>query len=351
MKPSLLAKTGIEGSQADIPVPMDIRPLIYEIRGRQVMLDRDLAALYGVLTKNLNKAVKRNVKRFPEDFMFQLTKEECLRFQSGTLETGTIANMDTLRFQNGTSKQDDQLRFQNGTSKSVRGGNRYASYAFTENGIAMLSSVLRSERAIAINVRIMREFTTMRRALASMAPMQSRLEAIERRQISDQSRNEERFDQIFAKMSEGDLPLAQIFYQGKFWDAKSLLIKFIRRAKKELIVIDAYPGVATLDMLAKRGRGVKVELVTHSNGELAESDFEAFAKQYGNFTKTICGICHDRFIIADQKEIYWSGASLKDAGRLTFAAAKLGAEMIPGLLASIRKATSATNNYKKGGRK
>ena len=181
MKPSLLAKTGIEGSQADIPVPMDIRPLIYEIRGRQVMLDRDLAALYGVLTKNLNKAVKRNVKRFPEDFMFQLTKEECLRFQSGTLETGTIANMDTLRFKNGTSKR-------------VRGGN-------------------------------------------------------------------------------------------------------------------------------------------------------------GNFTKTICGICHDRFIIADQKEIYWSGASLKDAGRLTFAAAKLGAEMIPGLLASIRKATSATNNYKKGGRK
>ena len=121
--------------------PMDIRPLIYEIRGRQVMLDRDLAALYGVLTKNLNKAVKRNVERFPEDFMFQLTKEECLRFQSGTLEAGTIANMDTLRFQNGTSKQ-----------------------------------------------------------------------------------------------------------------------------------------VATLDMLAKRGRGVKVELVTHSNGELAESDFEAFAK-------------------------------------------------------------------------
>ena len=194
--------------------PMDIRPLIYEIRGRLVMLDRDLAALYGVLTKNLNKAVKRNVERFPEDFMFQLTKEECLRFQSGTLEAGTIANMDTLRFQNGTSKQ-----------------------------------------------------------------------------------------------------------------------------------------VATLDMLAKRGRGVKVELVTHSNGELAESDFEAFAKQCDNFTKTICGICHDRFIIADQREIYWSGASLKDAGRLTFAAAKLGAEMIPSLLASVRKATSATNNYKKGGRK
>ena len=140
-------------------------------------------------------------------------------------------------------------------------------------------------------------------------------------------------------------PLQSIFYQNKFWDAKSLLIKFIRRAKKELIVIDAYPGVATLDMLAKRGRGVKIELVTHSNGELEESDFEAFGAQCGKFTKTICGICHDRFIIVDQKEIFWTGASLKDAGRLTFAAAKMGSEVIAGLLESIRKATSERKEY------
>ena len=143
-------------------------------------------------------------------------------------------------------------------------------------------------------------------------------------------------------------PLQSIFYQNQFWDAKSLLIKFIRRAKKKLIVIDAYPGVATLDMLAKRGRGVNIELVTHSNGELAESDFEAFGKQCGKFTKTICGICHDRFIIVDQKEIFWTGASLKDAGRLTFATAKMGAEIIPGLLESIRKATSERQEYGKG---
>ena len=153
-------------------------------------------------------------------------------------------------------------------------------------------------------------------------------------------------------------PLQSIFYQNKFWGAKSLLIKFIRRAQEELIVIDAYPGVATLDILAKRGRGVKIELVTHSNGELEESDFEAFGAQCGKFTKTICGICHDRFIIVDQKEIFWTGASLKDAGRLTFAAAKMGAEVIPGLLESIRKATSESVVYpvgkvataKKGGR-
>ena len=142
-------------------------------------------------------------------------------------------------------------------------------------------------------------------------------------------------------------PLQSVFYQGKFWDAKSLLIKFIRKAKKELIVVDAYPSVATLDMLAKRGRGVSVELVIHSNGELAESDYEAFAAQCGKFTKTICGICHDRFIIVDQKEIYLIGASLKDAGRLTFAVAKMGAEVIPGLLESIRKATSKRKEYGK----
>lgn len=111
---------------------------------------------------------------------------------------------------------------------------------------------------------------------------------------------------------------------------------------------DAYPGVVTLDMLAKRGRGVKIELVTHSNGELEESDFEAFGAQCGKFTKTICGICHDRFLIVDQKEIFWTGASLKDAGRLTFAAAKMGAEVIPGLLDSIRKATSERREYGKG---
>ena len=139
-------------------------------------------------------------------------------------------------------------------------------------------------------------------------------------------------------------PLQGIFYQNRYWDAKSLLIKFIRRAKKELIVIDAYPGVATLDMLAKRGRGVKIELVTHSNGELEESDYEAFGSQCGRFTKTICGICHDRFIVVDQKEIFWTGASLKDAGRLTFAAAKMGAEVIPGLLDSIRKAMPKTRD-------
>ena len=170
---------------------------------------------------------------------------------------------------------------------------------------------------------------------------------VDRRFASHESRISTLEDKVDFFVQTKEPPLQGVFYQGRYWDAKSLLIKFIRRAKKELIVIDAYVGVATLDMLAKRGRGVKIELVTHSNGELAESDFEAFAKQCGKFTKTICGICHDRFIIVDGKEVFWTGASLKDAGRLTFAAAKMGAEIIPGLLDSIRKATSERREYDK----
>ena len=300
---------------------LDFRSRIYTVRGVQVMLDRDLALAYHVSTTVFNQAVKRNLSRFPEGFRFQLTKDE----------------HSVLMSQIVISKRE--------LGQETRGGYHKLPYAFTEQGIAMLSGILRSDVAIAVSIRLMNTFVEMRRALASMVPVQARLDAIERRQISDQSRNEERFDQIFAKMSEGEMPSHQIFYQGRFWDAKSLLIKFIRRAKKSLVVVDAYLGVATLDMLAKRQRGVSIELITHSNGDLAETDFEAFGRQYGNLTKSICGICHDRFIIADNTEVYWVGASLKDAGRLTFAVAKIGADIIPGLIDSLRKATSDQKEY------
>ena len=310
----------ITTTNAEIEVS-DIRPLICELRGQAVMLDRDLASLYQVMTGRLNEAVKRNIARFPPEFMFQLSDDEMKEL---------IANCDRFKMMKHSPSR---------------------MYAFTEQGVAMLSAVLKSDIAIRESIRIMKAFVSMRRVLSSsgsaLMSLVSRVEANERRQIEDQVKNEARFEEIFDRMNAEDVPLQSVFYQGKFWDAKSLLIKFIRRAKKELIVVDAYPGVATLDMLAKRGRGVSVELVTHSNGELAESDYEAFAAQCGKFTKTICGICHDRFIIVDQKEIYLIGASLKDAGRLTFAVAKMGAEVIPGLLESIRKATSERKEYGK----
>ena len=296
-------------------IETDIREQILTIRGMQVMLDRDLAALYGVSTKALNQAVKRNAERFPDRFMFRLTDSEMNEL---------VTNCD---------------RFKRLKHSSV------TMCAFTEQGIAMLSAVLRSDVAVQASLRIMDAFVAMRRALVTMAPMLTRLEAIERRQITDQSRNEARFDEIFARMSGGELPEHQIFYQGKFWDAKSLLIKFIRRAKSELVIVDAYLGVATLDMLAKRQRAVKIEIFSPSNGELAETDFEAFGRQHGNLTKSTCGICHDRFIVVDRTELYLIGASLKDAGRLTFAVSKMGASLIPGLLDSLRRATRAQTTY------
>ena len=298
-----------------------IRDCIFTIRGVQVMLDRDLAAIYQVSTSAFNQAVKRNIGRFPPEFRFQLTREEHRFLMSQIVISKRKAGEET------------------------RGGYHKLPYAFTEQGIAMLSGVLKSDVAVAVSIRLINAFVNMRKAISLMAPMLTRLEAVERRQITDQSRNEARFEEIFEKMGEGEVPAHQIFFQNRFWDAKSLLIKFIRRAKKVLIVIDAYPGVATLDILAKRGRGVKIELITHSNGELEESDFEAFGKQCGKFTKSICGICHDRFVIVDNAEIYSIGASLKDAGRLTFGVSKMGDAVIPGLLANLRNATTERREY------
>ena len=294
---------------------LDLRPLIHVVRDYQVMLDKDLAKLYGVEVKQLNRQVKRNIERFPADFMFQLSKDDCSRCQIGTLNEG-------------------------------RGGNvKYLPYAFTENGIAMLSSVLRSQIAIEVNIRIMRAFFEMRRSLAALAPVLNRLDVVERRQIADQTQNEVRFKKLFDKMSEGDIPPAKIFFNGEYWDAKSLLVKIIRRAKENLILIDPYLGTATLDILAKRLRGVKIELITSSRGELAESDFEAFGRQFGNLKVSYCGVCHDRYIIEDGKSIYAVGASLKDAGRQTFSIIKTDDLPIPELLVKLRNAIRVAKDY------
>ena len=302
---------------------LDLRSKIYEIRGQQVMLDRDLAAAYRVSTTVFNQAVKRNANRFPDGFRFQLTKAE-----HSVLMSQIVISKHEL-------------------GQETRGGYHKLPYAFTEQGIAMLSGVLKSDVAVSVSIRLMNTFVAMRKTLASMAPVMNRLEAVERRQIADQSHNEERFEVIFKKMSESDVPKQQLFFQGQFWDAKSLLVKLIRKAKKELILIDAYVGTDTLDMLSKRNRGVKIEIITHSNRGLAESDYEAFGRQYGKLTVTHCGICHDRALIIDGKEMYAIGASLKDAGRETFCVLKASTGMASGLLANLRNAVTLAKEYAK----
>ena len=292
-----------------------IKSRIYTVRSVQVIIDRDLASLYGVEAKYLNRQVKRNIERFPEDFMFQLTKEECLRCQIVTLNEG----------------QGQHLK--------------YMPYAFTENGIAMLSGVLRSHTAIEINIKIMRVFNAMRRALASMAPILERIAETERRQledrakqIADQSRNEERFDTIFRAMDGGDFPPQKVFFEGKHYDAYSFAKKLVRKAAKKIVLVDGYSDEVTLDILSQKKGGVEVLVATSQkmiDKHLTSVAVEKFNKQNPTLTVKAVGTFHDRFLILDGKELYHFGASLKDLGRQYCAVTKMDAMFIPSILERI----------------
>ena len=292
-----------------------IKSRIYTVRSVQVIIDRDLASLYGVEAKYLNRQVKRNIERFPEDFMFQLTKEECLRCQIVTLNEG----------------QGQHLK--------------YMPYAFTENGIAMLSGVLRSHTAIEINIKIMRVFNAMRRALASMAPILERIAETERRQledrakqIADQSRNEERFDTIFKAMDGGDFPPQKVFFEGRHYDAYSFAKKLVRKAAKKIVLVDGYSDEVTLDILSQKKGGVEVLVATSQkmiDKHLTSVAVEKFNKQNPTLTVKAVGTFHDRFLILDDKELYHFGASLKDLGRQYCAVTKMDAMFIPSIMQRI----------------
>ena len=288
-----------------------IRSRILTTRGVQVMLDRDLAELYGVEVGQLNRQVKRNIERFPEDFMFQLTKEDCTRCQIGTLyeRGGKSLNWST-----------------------------YLPYVFTENGIAMLSGVLRSPRAIAANIKIMRAFTAMRRALASLAPLLSRIEATERRQLKQedaQVRNEERFKLILDAMQDKKFPPQKVFFDGQVYDAFDQMKKFVRMAKSELIVIDPYFDDSVLPLIAKKRPGVMVLVVKNSRkNQLHGVDVAQFNAQYGDtLTVKESDKFHDRFLIIDKSTLVHVGASLNHLGKKCFAFSSLDKSNIPDILA------------------
>lgn len=265
-----------------------IKNLIYVIRGQQVMLDSDLAMLYQVETKVFNQAVKRNIERFPEKFRFQLTKEE----------------YDSLRSQFVTS---------NG-----KGGRRYMPYVFTEQGIAMLSAVLRSEIAIQISIKIMDAFVEMRRFLASNALMFERINEMEVKQLAFQKSTEEKFDKIFHYISEHEESSQKIFFDGQIYDAFSLLVDLVSRAEKKLVLVDNYVDVGTLNILAKKKSDVEVIVYTVRRTRLSEADVNNFNQQYPTLEIKYTGVFHDRFLIIDDTCAYHIGASIKDAGKKCF---------------------------------
>ncbi|MDO4322238.1 MAG: ORF6N domain-containing protein [Lachnospiraceae bacterium] len=268
-----------------------IQNLVYVIRGKQVMLDSDLACLYHVETKRLNEAVKRNITRFPERFRFQLTKEE----------------YDNLKSQIATSN------IENGY-----GGRRKLPYAFTEQGIAMLSSVLRSDIAIQVNIRIMDTFVEMRKYMSHTSLILEKVNQMEIRQFTDQQKNEQRFEQVFNYIANHQKNNQKLFFDGQIFDAFYLLTEIIKQAKEEIVLLDGYVDVGTLNILAKKRKDVKVCIYTFPNTKLTVQDTAKFNMQYPALEVKYTKAFHDRFLMLDRCIAYHIGASVKDAGKKCF---------------------------------
>ena len=331
-------KADIEKVESAPLQPLEnIENLIQVIRGKQVILDRDLARLYGVETRVLNQAVQRNIERFPADFMFQLSKEEFENWKSQF----AISNKDEFsRSQIATLNDDSKdLRSQFATSNvnsinltsqivisNGRGGQRYLPYAFTENGIAMLSSVLRSPIAIATNIQIMRAFTAMRRFIAANAQVFQRLEVIEHTQLSLAAHQEEadkKFEEIFRRLDDGSVTQKQgIFYDGQIFDAYVFITERVREAKKRIVLIDNYIDETVFTILDKRTQGTKAKVYTKNLTPQLSLDLEKHNAQYAPIEVEPFDRSHDRFLCIDDT-VYHIGASLKDLGKKWFAFAKM----------------------------
>ena len=297
----------------------NIENKIYMIRGQQVMIDRDIATLYGVETKRLNEQVKRNIERFPEEFCFQLNKDE----------------NEYLKSQIVISKQSDSdfLRSQIATSKlETRGGRQYLPYAFTEQGVAMLSAVLKSETAVKMSIQIMKAFVAMRKFMLVNAQVFQRLDKIERHQITTDSKIEELFD----KMDKYKIDDTQgIFFQGQIFDAYSKIESFLAKAKKDIVLIDGYVDLSILDRLAKKHKNVNVTIYTDPKTKLSAQDVQKFNAQYPTLTVLHTSKMHDRFLIIDNTVLYHIGASLKDLGKKCFAFEILDSSLIPTILKNL----------------
>ena len=287
-----------------------IQSKIYTIRGVQVMLDEDLALLYGVESKRLNEQVKRNIERFPEKFRFQLTENE----------------YENLRSQIATSSLDNILRFQNGTSSldKQHGGRRDVPYVFTEQGVSMLSAVLRSKTAIEVSIKIIDSFVNMRKFLSQNASLFTRIDSIEKRQISYEIKNDTKVDAILNAIEEKGTPQKQhIFYDGQIFDAYLFVSDIIKSAKSSIKLIDNYIDESTLVLFTKRDEKVDMKIYTKTISKQLKLDLEKHNAQYPKIDIEIFDLSHDRFLIIDEKEIYHFGASLKDLGKKWFAVSKM----------------------------
>ena len=283
-----------------------LEKIILTIRNVQVILDSDIAAEYGVTTARLNEQVKRNMDRFPPDFMFQLSPKE----------------FGDLKSQNATSSW---------------GGRRKLPYAFTELGVSMLSSVLSSDRAVQANIRIMRAFVSMRRFMVANAQVFQRLDRIEYKQLE----TDHKLEDIYSKLEEKSLkPEQDVFFDGQIYDAYKFICRLIKSAKSRIVLIDNYIDDTVLTMLDKRRAGTVASVFTQKVSDQFKLDIEKHNKQYPAIDVKLFKKSHDRFLIIDNK-VYLVGASLKDLGQKWFALALLSATNPTALISRLN--AEATN--------
>ncbi len=268
---------------------------IFTIRGEQVMIDRDLAEMYRVETRVLNQAVKRNIERFPETFCFQLDDNEFYNWKSQTV----MSNSDKM-------------------------GLRRPPYAFTEQGVAMLSAVLRSDVAVRVSIQIINAFVQMRRVIGQETIQHLRLSNIENKLIE----HDQKFNQIFTALEQNELPQKGIFFDGQIFDAYSFVAVLIRKAEKSLILIDNYIDDSVFTLLNKRKKGVTCLCYTKTINKNLRLDLEKHNKQYPAIAIKELKTSHDRFLIIDEKELYHIGASLKDLGKKWFGFSKMNTEVL-----------------------
>ncbi len=269
---------------------------ILAIRGKQVMLDRDLAELFKVEVKVLNQGVKRNMERFPTSFRFQLEKDEY-----------------------------ENLRSQIVTSSLEHGGRRYLPFVYTEQGVAMLSAILRSEVSIKISIEIMEAFVQMRKIISENNFIDQRLNKLERTQIN----SEMKFEEIFKALEKKEIqPEKGIFFEGEIFDAYVFISNLIRKAEKSIILIDNYIDDSVLTLFSKRKKGVHIQLYTKDIPKQLHLDIVKFNEQYPTLEAKILKNSHDRFLIIDETEFYHIGASLKDLGKKWFAFSKMDSESL-----------------------
>lgn len=295
-----------------------LQKLIYTVRDTQVMLDSDLAELYGVPAKRLNEQVKRNVERFPAEFRFQLTKEEHENLRS---QIATSSDGGDLRFQNGTSS----LRSQNATLETDQRGRhrKYLPYVFTEQGVAMLSAVLRSETAVQVSIQIMQAFVGMRRFLIANGGLIQRVDSLEKRQMAQEIQTDDRFEKVFKALESGnEAPAQGVFFNGQIFDAYRFVNDLLRQAKKTIVLIDNYVDDTVLEQLAKRRKGVTATIFTKAISKQLALDLKKHNEQYSPITIHKLADSHDRFLMIDEV-VYHIGASLKDLGKKWFAFSKM----------------------------